>query len=210
MRLFDVTRALTPNMPTWPGEPGPELTPLARIAEGGPANVSRLTMGVHTGTHVDAPRHFFDGAPTVESLSLETLCGPARVVRIDDPRAIRVAELERAGLDGAVRVLFRTRNSDLWKDGEFRKEFVFIEPDAARWLVDHGVRLVGTDYLSVEAFDAAAPLTHQVLLGAGVIIIEGLDLREPPMGSYDLFCLPLKLADGDGAPARVVLLSREG
>ena len=210
MRLFDVTRPLRPGMPTWPGEPGPELCAVKRIADGGPANVSRLTLGLHTGTHVDAPWHFLDDASTSESLPLSVLCGPARVVSIDDPRQIGVPELERAGLAGATRVLFRTRNGGLWNDDAFREDYVFIAPDAARWLVDRGVRLVGVDYLSVEDFHADSPRTHQVLLGAGVVIVEGLDLREPPPGEYELFCLPVKVVGGDGAPARVVLVSRPG
>jgi arylformamidase len=197
-------------MPTWPGEPGPALSPVARIAEGAPANVSRLTLGLHTGTHVDAPWHFLDGGSTTEALSLSVLCGPARVVSIEDPRQIGVSELERAGLAGATRVLFRTRNGRLWEEDAFREDYVFIAPDAARWLVDQGVRLVGIDYLSVEEFHGDAARTHHALLGAGVVIVEGLDLREPPPGDYELFCLPLKVVGGDGAPARVVLVSRDG
>jgi arylformamidase len=208
MPLYDVTRTLIEGMPTYPGEPGPELTSLKRIADGDPANVSRLSLGVHTGTHVDAPVHFFEGAAGAETLPLDALCGPVRVVGIDDPEAVRVPELERAGLDGVQRVLFKTRNGELASDPSFRRDFVSIGPEAAEWLVARDVRLVGVDYLSVEAFGAPEPRTHRTLLAARVVIIEGLDLREPPPGDYDLWCLPLKLAGSDGAPARVVLVSR--
>lgn len=194
----------------WPGEPGPLITPVKRLADGGPANVSRVTLGLHTGTHVDAPWHFLADGATTESIPLATLCGTARVVDITDEQAVRVRELEREDLGGVTRVLFRTRNGALWDDDHFHEDYVFIEPESARWLVEHGVRLVGVDYLSVEQFTAPAPRAHEILLGAGVAIIEGLDLRAPPAGDYELFCLPLPIVGGDGAPARVVLISRDG
>jgi arylformamidase len=207
MRIYDITRTLQPGMATWPGEPGPEFTPIKLMSAGDPADVSHLALGVHTGTHVDAPRHFIPGGAGVESLPLTTLIGPARVVPVQHAGAIRVDELERLGLDGIERVLFRTRNSDDWSDAEFKDDFVYLEPEAAQWLADRGIRLVGVDYLSVESYAAAEPLTHRTLLGAGVVIVEGLDLREVPPGDYVLTCLPLKLAGADGAPARAVLIA---
>jgi arylformamidase len=205
MQIFDVTRTLQAGMATWPGEPGPELTLIKQMSAGQVADVSHLSLGVHTGTHVDAPRHFITGGAGVESLPLSALIGPARVVSIQNEGAVRVEELERAGLDGVERVLFRTRNSDQWSDSVFKEDFVYLDPDAARWLAERGTRLVGVDYLSVEAFAAAEPQTHRMLLSAGVVIVEGLDLREISPGDYFLSCLPLKLAGADGAPARVVL-----
>ena len=205
MALFDITLPLTPGMPVWPGEPGPELTPRSRIAAGDPANVTSLCLGSHTGTHIDAPRHFIEGSAGIESLSLDALCGPARVVQIDDPVSIRVDALERARLEGVRRVLFRTRNGALWEDKKFRTDFVFVAPEAAQWLVARGVRLVGIDYLSVEQFDSKDYRTHHVLLGAGVVIVEGLDLRHVEPGDYELACLPLKVVGADGAPCRAVL-----
>jgi arylformamidase len=193
-------------MATWPGEPGPELTLIKEMAAGHPADVTHLSLGVHTGTHVDAPCHFIPGGAGVEALPLTALIGPARVVSIEHEGAIQVAELERAGLDGVERVLFRTRNSDESTDAEFKEDFVYLDPEAARWLADYGTRLVGVDYLSVESFVAAEPLTHRTLLEAGIVIVEGLDLREIDPGDYILSCLPLKLAGADGAPARVVLM----
>lgn len=205
MQIYDVTRTLHPDMPTWPGEPGPTLTPLKQMSQGHPADVSHLALGVHTGTHVDAPSHFIPGAAAVETLPLTALIGPARVVSIEHERAIGVGELERAGLEGVERVLFRTRNSEEAGGTAFNEGFVHLEPEAARWLVSRGARLVGVDYLSVESFGAAEPLTHRTLLGAGVVIVEGLDLSGVPPGDYQLTCLPLKLQGSDGAPARVVL-----
>jgi arylformamidase len=206
MAIYDVTRTLHPGMPTWPGEPGPELTLIKEMAAGHSADVSYLSLGVHTGTHVDAPRHFIPGGASVESLPLEALIGPARVVSIRHQGAITVEELGSAGLEGIERVLFRTRNSDEWSDSAFKDDFVYIEPEAAQWLADRGTLLIGVDYLSVESFAAPEPLTHRALLNAGVVIVEGLDLRAIAQGDYNLYCMPLKLAGADGAPARVVLI----
>src|SRR5688500_72764 len=143
MKIFDITRTLQPGMATWPGEPGPQLTPLKRMATGDAADVSHLALGVHTGTHVDAPCHFISGGAGIESLPLDALIGPARVVGIENKDAIRVAELERGELDGVQRVLFRTRNSDEWTESSFKEDFVYLDPEAAKWLVEHGIRLVG-------------------------------------------------------------------
>jgi arylformamidase len=205
MQIYDVTRTLEPGMATWPGEPGPEMKLIKEMAAGHAADVSHLSLGVHTGTHVDAPRHFIPGAPGVESLPLDALVGRARVVGIRHEGFIHIDELERSGLDGVERMLFRTRNSDEWSDSNFKEDFVFLDPDAARWLADRGTRLVGVDYLSVESFAATEPRTHRVLLNAGVVIVEGLDLRKIVPGDYTICCLPLKLAGADGAPARVIL-----
>jgi len=206
MKIYDVTRTLKPGMATWPGEPGPQLTLLKRMAAGEAADVSHLALGVHTGTHVDAPCHFIPGGAGVESLPLDALIGPARVVGIENKSAIRVAELERCELDGAQRVLFRTRNSDEWTGASFKEDFVYLDHEAAKWLVEHGIRLVGVDYLSVESFAAAEPLTHRTLLNAGIVVVEGLDLSSIEPGDYVLTCLPLKLEGADGAPARAILV----
>ena len=206
--FIDITIPLTDGIAVYPGEPGPQLTPLARIANGDPANVSHLSFGTHTGTHVDAPRHFIEGAPTVESMSLDALCGPARVVRINDPVAVHRAELERMKWEGVERVLFQTRNEALWDKPSFQKDFVYLAKDAAEWLLARRVRLVGIDYLSIEAFHSKDYSVHHLLLEAGVVIVEGLDLRRMTPGDYDLWCLPLKVVGADGAPCRAVLSSR--
>lgn len=210
LEIHDVTLTLAPGMPVHPGEPGVEVVPIRRLARGDDANVSSLGLGLHTGTHVDAPLHFIEGGADASALPLASLCGPARVVAIADRRAVTVAELEDLGLAGTERVLFKTRNSGLWAGKAFREDFVFVTPEAARWLVKSGLLLVGIDYLSIEAFGAHRPLAHEILLRSGVVIVEGLDLRLPPPGEYELWCLPLKVAGGDAAPARVVLASRGG
>jgi arylformamidase len=165
-------------------------------------------MGAHTGTHVDAPCHFILGGTGVDTLDLNVLVGPALVVEALGAAVVTAETL--AGLPipaGSERVLLRTRNSDLWARGarEFAEDFIGVSEDGARWLIEHGVRLVGVDYLSVAPFGQSAP-THQALLHAGVVVVEGLDLSGIAPGVYHLVCLPLKIVDGDGAPARAILI----
>ena len=211
MHIYDISVAITPGeTPTYPGDPGIEVGSWSAIARGDPANVSVLNFGAHTGTHVDAPAHFIEGAPGIISLPLDALVGEARVVEIpSDAGAVGENHVRSESLRGATRVLFKTRNSAFWEDrrGRFREDFAYIEPEAARALVEAGVRLVGFDYLSVEKFGSEEFGTHLALLSAGVVIVEGLDLRAVGPGLYDLCCLPLKVAagSGDGAPARAVL-----
>jgi arylformamidase len=214
MRIYDVSVPISETMPTYAGDPGVKIEQWATIAGGDAANVTWLHFGAHTGTHVDAPAHFIEGAAKVLAMPLDVLMGEARVVSIpEDVRAINAAHLAAQDLSGATRVLFRTRNSAFWDNpsSAFRTDFTYLEPDAARSLVGMGVRLVGIDYLSVEKYKAPRFETHQTLLSSGVVIIEGLDLREVEPGNYELICLPLKLAGGtgDGAPARTVLRSLE-
>jgi arylformamidase len=201
--FFDVTVPLTRGMPVWPDEPGPELSSLSRIADGDPANVTKLSLGSHTGTHVDAPRHFIEGGATIDKLSLEALCGPARVVHVDDAVSVKRQHLEPHR--GVARILLQTRNGKLWDKPGFQKDFVYLEPDAADWLVENSVRLVGIDYLSIEQFHSRDYHAHHALLGASVVIIEGLDLRRIEPGDYNLYCLPLKVVAADGAPCRAIL-----
>ena len=207
MAIYDVTVTLHPSMPTWDGEPPPRCEPLKQIGVGGEAaTVSLLTMGVHCGTRVDAPCHFIPGGRGVDALPVDALVGPCRVIGVDADRLIRAADLER-GAAGAERLLLKTRSGGLWDELGFRRDFVALAADAATWLVDRGVRLVSIDYLSINPYDADPQLAHLILLGAGVVVVEGLDLRRVPPGEYDLACLPIKLRGADGAPARVVLRS---
>lgn len=211
MRIYDISVPLTPGVtPTYPGDPGLEVGSWNAISRGDAANVSVLNFGAHTGTHIDAPAHFIEGAPGVTSLPLDALVGEARVLEIPaDALAVEERHVNADALGGASRVLFKTRNSAFWGDprGRFREDFTYIEPGAARALARAGVRLVGFDYLSVEKFGSEGFETHLALLSEGVVIIEGLDLRAVGAGLYELFCLPLKVAagSGDGAPARAVL-----
>jgi arylformamidase len=210
MRIYDVSVPISEETPTYPGDPRVEISQWAAIARGDAANVSRLNFGAHTATHVDAPSHFIEGAAKVDAVPLDALLGPARVVRIpENVDAITAAHLADENLEGATRVLFKTRNSAFWgsaSDG-FRRDFTYVAPDAALALVQSGVRLVGIDYLSVEKFQSEKFETHEILLSSGIVILEGLDLREVEGGDYELICLPLKIAGGtgDGAPARAVL-----
>lgn len=214
MRIYDVSVPISAETPTYPGDPRVEISQWAAIARGDAANVSRLDFGAHTATHVDAPSHFIEGAARVDAMPLDALLGRARVVVIPgDARAITADHLAAQNLEGASRVLFKTRNSAFWSAAAegFRRDFTYVAPDAARALVHAGVRLVGIDYLSLEKFQSEKFEAHEVLLSGGVVILEGLDLREVEGGDYELICLPLKIAGGagDGAPARAVLRTIE-
>lgn len=209
-RIIDITVTVSPQLPSWPGEPKLTTSLLRDMSRGHSCNVSRIEGGVHTGTHLDAPRHFIAGGVGVDQLALDILIGPARVAYFPDAHAIDAALLEGLALPaGTTRLLLKTRNSALWNDPghAFREDYVALTPEAAQWIVDHGIRLVGIDYLSIERFREPGHRTHKILLGAGVIAVEGLDLRRAAPGAYDLYCLPLKLAGADGAPVRAVLVA---
>jgi arylformamidase len=208
MRIYDVTLTISPTLPVWPGDPPVDLQRVSKMEEGAICNVTRMNISVHTGTHVDAPYHFLAKGKTVETLDLKTLTGRAYVVDLPDKDLITAADIEAAGIPPRTkRVLFKTRNSVHWGKGhtDFNPNYVAISPDGAKYLVERGVKLVGVDYLSVAAFEDPAP-THQVLLKAGVIIVEGLDLSKIAQGRYTFYCLPLKIAKSDGAPARAMLI----
>ena len=211
MKIYDISLTIRPDMPVWPGDPGVVIERRANIDQGDSANVSHLAMGTHTGTHLDPPVHFIPGRKGVDELDLNVLVGPAYVVEFDGEDGITAADLEAAGLPpDATRLLCKTRNSQGWTESptEFDKNFVYLSPDAAQWLVDHEFQLVGVDYLSVEQFemsDQGAP-THHILLDADVVAVEGLNLAGVPEGRYTLVCLPLKIQAGDGAPCRAILI----
>ncbi len=211
MRIYDISVPISPGeTPVFPGDPGIEVASFLAIARGDAANVTALSFGAHTGTHVDAPAHFIEGAHGLPYLPLEAFAGEARVVEIDTgARAVEERHVTDDAIKGATRVLFKTRNSSFWEDprGRFREDFTYITPEAALSLVSRGVRLVGFDYLSVEKFGSEGFETHMALLSNGVVIVEGLDLRAVEPGLYELICLPLKIAagSGDGAPARAIL-----
>lgn len=209
MKIYDITNSIHAQMPVYEGDPGVEIAAWTSLDKGDSSNVSFLHFGAHTGTHVDAPAHFIKGAAKLETLSLDILIGRARVVRVpDDATEIDRDFLERQDLNGVERVLFHTRNSRFWNEA-FRKDFTHLLPEAAEYLVEKGIKLVGTDYLSIEQFHSGHHRTHITLLSNGVVILEGLNLSEVLDGDYELICLPLKIAGGagDGAPARAVLRS---
>jgi arylformamidase len=204
MRLYDVTRPIRSGMPVFEGDPAVTIAPRLSIAQGDAVNVCLLTLGSHTGTHVDAPRHFRDGAPGVDALPLPALLGPARVVEVGGDH-IGAAAL--AGLDLAAppRLLFKTRNSAPGQPDRFSRDYAALTGRAARMLVEAGAYLVGLDGPSVDPFEDEDCPAHRAFLEAGVVILEGLDLAAVPPGRYELLCLPLRIHDGDGAPARVLL-----
>lgn len=208
MRIYDVSVPVHPAMVIYPGDAGVSVTPVARMDRGDVADVSALSFGTHTGTHIDPPSHFIPGGETIDQIPLEVMVGPCIVVDAEAcGAAITRAFLQEVTIPtGTERLLFKTRNSTLWKSSAFAKDFVYIDADAACWLVEQGARLVGIDYLSVEQFGFDKPETHTTLLGAGVVVVEGLDLSQIPPGRYTLLCLPLNLKGGDGAPARVILV----
>lgn len=207
MRIYDVTVPLHGAMPMWDGEDPPGLEWRSRIDEGGEHDLSVLTLNSHTGTHVDAPAHYEDGGPTVETLAIDVLVGAVAVVEHRGSADITAADLEALGIDGTQRrVLFKTVNGRLWGERAFHRDYVALAADAAARLVELGVRLVGIDYLSIEAFDSPGFKVHHTLLGAGVAVVEGVDLRAVPAGEYLLVCAPLPVAGAEGAPARVFLI----
>lgn len=205
MKLIDITVPIDSRLATYPGNPSFRLDPVKRLAHGDSSNVSALQISAHAGTHVDAPRHYFDEGAGIEALPLELLCGRTRVVELTTRRAVTAEDLAGVDFREDVRVLLKTHNSRLWGSSEFHTDYIGVSEGGARFLVDRGVKVLGVDYLSVEAFKTPGAPAHHVLLGAGTIVIEGLNLRDVEPGSYEMFCLPLPIAGADAAPARVIL-----
>lgn len=210
MKIYDITVSISPDLPVYPGDPGIKIEKTMCLEHGDVCSVSQLSFGTHIGTHVDPPSHFMRGGAALDQLPLDVLIGPARVVDVGEVSAIDLRVLQQFDLQGVTRVLFKTRNSRLWDEAtEFARDFVYLESDAAEQLVKMGVRLVGIDYLSVEKFNFDEPKTHYALLGNNVVVVEGLNLSAVEAGDYELICLPMKIKNGDGAPARVVLRELE-
>jgi arylformamidase len=206
-KIFDISVPVRSGGVVYPGNPEIRIEPSSELSKGASSNVSRLSFGSHTGTHVDAPKHFFDAGSTVDRLPLDALIGPARVVSCsDDVMSVTAAHLKEHSLSGVQRLLVRTRNSELLKKPEFHPDYTFIAPDAAELIASLGVKLVGVDYLSIEQFHSGHHKTHRTLLERGIVIVEGLDFSGVDGGDYTLCCLPLRLEGLDGAPARAVLM----
>jgi arylformamidase len=190
----------------WPGDPPFHIERAEDQDKGDTATVSRMTLGVHTGTHMDAPLHFIPNARSIDTMPLDATVGPARVIPIRDTQSIKREELKAHAIGAGDRILFKTSNSSqAWNSDAFAENFVYISQDAARYLVDCGVRMVGVDYLSVGGYRQDGPETHHALLGAGIWIIEGLNLSAVEPGIYDMVCLPLRLMGAEGSPARAIL-----
>jgi len=206
-RLFDISVPVMNGGVVYPGNPEIQIEAQQDMAMGGSSNVSLLRIGSHTGTHVDAPSHMIPGGAGVETLPLDALIGPALVMAFDDDvMAVTEAYLRAQPIAGHERVLLRTRNSRFIRERDFRRDYTYLAPDGAEYLVSLGVRLVGVDYLSIEQFHSGHHRTHKTLLSRGVVIVEGLDLSDAPAGTYELYCLPILLTGVDGAPARAVLI----
>ncbi|MBI4832363.1 MAG: cyclase family protein [Candidatus Lindowbacteria bacterium] len=206
MKYYDITVPIRAGMPVYEGDPAVEITSISSIAKGDPCNVSRLILSTHTGTHIDAPLHFIKDGNSIDEIPMNILVGRAVVVEITDPIEISRQALIAAPLKGERRVLFKTSNSNLWKENDFQKQFVYMAEDAAKHLVEIGVKLIGIDYLSVGRFGSTTFATHLTLLDAGIVVVEGLNLAGIEPGNYELVCLPLRIAKGDGSPCRAVLI----
>jgi arylformamidase len=208
---IDISVPLRTGMAHWPGDLSVTIQQTKSMADGEVCNLRTISMSAHTGTHMDAPLHFIAEGRSIDTMPIDATVGPARVIEIEDGHTIGRRELERHAPKRGERILFKTKNSaNLWPRGyeEFSKSFLAFSADGARYLAECGVRTVGVDYLSVGAFEGDGVETHQVLLGAGIWLIEGLNLSEIPPGEYDLVCLPIKIQGGDGAPARAALRTR--
>ncbi len=208
MKIYDISLTLSEAIPIWPGDRETEFKKLLEINEGEMANVTAIKMSAHAGTHVDAPCHFLKDGYPVEKLPLEVLIGKAVVIEALDVELITKKVLEGIQIPpNTERLLVKTRNSEQWSNGatEFIEDYIAISADGAEYLVERGVKLIGVDYLSVAPFNSLVA-THQILLKAEVVILEGTNLTEVPPGTYTLYCLPIKIAGSDGAPARAVLV----
>ncbi len=205
MNIIDISVPLYKGMPVWPGSVEFRLEQTMSLRSGNEANVSALNCDVHIGTHIETPLHFIEDRESVDRISLNVLCGPVFVADLTRVEAITEKDLSSLDLpEGIERVLFKTKNSRLWEEGGFNPGYVALTEDAARWVVKRGIHLVGIDYLSIQRYHGA-PGVHRILLKAGVVILEGLNLLDVPPGKYELVCLPLKLMGAEGAPARAIL-----
>ena len=205
--IHDVSVPITSAIPVWPSDPPVNLTPTPHLARDNShtVRITKIEMGSHTGTHIDAPWHMIEGGRTLNQIPLETLLGPASVFEIPHAPSISRASLEKLDFSGVRRVLFKTENSRHWNDASFYEHFVYLEPEAAEFLVERGVQLVGIDYLSIDQFKSESHPSHFALLRRNVVIIEGLNLSRVEPGKYHMTALPLNLQDVDGAPTRVIL-----
>jgi arylformamidase len=203
---IDVSVGLRDGMVHWPGDPACKIRRVLSMDDGSVCNLTHLSMSAHTGTHMDAPRHFIADGQTMEQMPLDAVIGRCRVIELDAQDQITPAHLKNVVMRRGERLLFKTRNStQSWQSAEFDRDFVSIRQDAAAYLAECGLMTVGVDYLSIGGFEKDGVETHQIMLGAGIWVIEGLDLSKIRPGYYDMICLPLKLVGADGAPCRVVL-----
>ena len=208
MHIYDVSLPISPELPTWPGDPTISIERVSKMEEGADVYVTRLAIGAHTGTHIDAPWHFLEDGSLIEDISLKVLTGRVYVLDLPNVDLITAKVLEDAEIPPRTRrIIFKTINSQLWhhKPPSFHTDFVAVSADGAQYLANRGVKLVGIDYFSIAPFDNLVD-THQILLRASIVILEGLDMSEVSQGRYTLYCLPLNLKGVEGAPARAILI----
>lgn len=208
--IIDISLPLSSSLPVWPGTQTFKLEATKRMSDGDHCNESVYSANIHTGTHIDLPWHFVEDGSKTDALLLGRMMGPALVVWLPDIKKVTQEELESIQIPkGTERLLFRTDNSILWEKGdyEFKKDFVALTTEAAAWIVNAGIKLVGIDYLSIQLF-GDSDQTHKILLQADVVIVEGLNLSEVSQGTYELICLPLAISAAEGAPARAILRKR--
>ena len=203
--IIDISMSLENGMLAWPASPGYALEPFKKISEGASSNVSKLSLSTHCGTHVDAPRHFIEKGDTLDEIPLDVFVGKARVFNAGLRKRIDREFLEKLDFDGVERALFRSVNSAYLGEKRFRRNYVYFSEDGARFLVEKNIKLLGTDYLSVENLADKKRPAHHILLRAGIVLLEGINLLKVKEGDYELICLPLKVIGADGAPARAIL-----
>ncbi len=203
---IDISVPLCTGMPSWPGDPPVRITRVSDMENGDGANLTHINMIAHSGTHMDAPLHFYKNGKGIEEVPFSALIGPARVIEITDPELVREEVLAEENILPGERILFKTRNSTRnWPDEPFTADFVYLETDAARFLAESRVRTIGVDYLSVAGYGKNEAEAHRALLGAGIWVLEGLYLNDVAPGTYEMICLPIRLAESDGAPVRAAL-----
>ena len=207
MKLYDISLPISSELVSWPGDPSPKLIKVLSINEGDACNVTKLEMGVHTGTHIDSPNHFIEGGITTDSMQLEVLMGKCLVIEVTSKSNIQVSDLYDFEIGKYERLLLKTKNSVHWENDskKFDKNFIALSLEAAEYLVKSGIKLIGIDYLSIEAYGVREHKVHHHLLNNQIAILEGLNLSKVDEGEYELICLPLKLVDCDGAPVRAIL-----
>ncbi len=205
MKLYDATLSIHEKMVVFPGDPPFKKEPVSQIQTGDDFNLTRITMGTHLGTHVDPPAHYLEAGATVEQIPLESMVGPGVVADLRGRSQIDGHDLEKSNIGDHKRVLLKTDNGPRLLESTFHQNYVHLTEDGARYLVEHKVRLVGIDYISIEHHENPGSPVHHLLLEAGVLVVEGVHLLEIPPGEYEIFCLPLKIKGADGAPARILL-----
>ncbi len=205
-RIIDISRKIYPKMTVWPGDGGPDITSDALIEKGDVCNLSSIRMGVHTGTHVDAPLHFIDGGKDIGSLDISRFIGYVKVFEIKDKKSISVENIKDLDINKGDAIFFKTQNSQIPEEDEFNTDYVYFDKTAAELLVEIGIKTIGIDYFSVDGYGLGEHPVHMFLLSHEIGVIEGLCLKDVDEGRYLYSCLPLRIEGVDGSPVRAVLL----